>query len=320
MREGDLIVSGSPSDYEIVLQACRAISPQGYLIEVNESNRPAPLRGSNDQHRESIVPIYLEVRGKESVPTTTAQSTVLLEARSLRWAYALTTEPSANAYDRLQIGQMRKEGARFVVDNQYIPESVYLNSHPLLVNKVKTILQTAQASQQILGQYARSGCGFSHLIAANMAAALAPASIISDWQIYLRDWLNRLTEMLVSLFQLILPLANLQPPLASWVPAKDQIENAISYIKHRAEAQLQIWDALDHVQKAMEALIPLYGELREPEQPYERPEPSPGFIPVTPVSSQGSLIIRKCSCNAYYTVRPGQVDPGRCPNCVGKAK
>lgn len=320
IEENDLLVSGSPTDYEVVLRACRAVTPQGYFIEVNETNRPTPLKGSNDSHSEAVVPIYLEVRAKESISMATAQSLPLLECRALQWNYVLTTEPSGHALDSLQIGQMHREGTRFVKDTNYIPECMYLNSHPALMRKAKAITSVVGNLLGVSSQYAKSGIGISHLIAAVIASAVSPAAIIVNWQIQPRMWLQRLAEVLTAEYYLIQPLSTLL--LSSWVSAKDQIEDALTSIHRYAESQSQLWETLNRVEKAFESLIPLCKELREPTLPSQKPdEVEPLHEPVVSISQGTAVKIRKCpQCRALYSVHVGEIDPGLCPNCRSRTK
>jgi hypothetical protein len=325
LGEGDLLVSSSSVDYEITLKLCKAITPKGYIVEIDDTNRPIQLRGNNTQHSEIIVPIYLEVHPKQSVPFIPAQSAALAECCGLQRNYILTTNPSSSALDYLQIGQMRKEGTRFVADTYYIPECVYLNSHPILIDKAQRIISIVQESLDILRRYAGTEFGFSHLAAASMAAALASAAIVSDWKISPRAWIQRLLEVLVAMRHLIQPLASQR--LSTWVPAKDQLEDALNYVQQHYGNPSPLWETLDRVEKALTALQPLYRELREPIQPHEKPAAAPiGHIPVAPASGPGtpvprqgsepSIKIRRCQCGVHYTVRPGETDPGKCPKCL----
>ena len=329
LGEGDLLVSSSPIDYEIILKACKAITPKGYIIEIDDTNRPLPLRGSTAQHSEITVPIYIEIHPKQSLPFIPAQSAALAECRGLQWTYALTTNPSSSALDYLQIGQMRKEGTRFVSDIYYIPECVHLNSHPILINKVRSIISIAQGLLAILRRYAGTDFGFSHLAAAYMAAALAPVAIVSDWRIGSRVWIQRLLEVLVALRHLIQPLSSQR--LSNWVLAKDCLEDALNYVQQHHEIHPPLWETLDHAEKALTALQPLCEELREPTPLHEKPAAQPiGHIPVAPASGSGtpvfptgmepSIKIRRCQCGVHYTVRPGEIDHGKCPKCLASPR
>lgn len=321
MEENDLLVSGSERDYEVVLRACRAVTPKGYFVEVNETNRPTPLKGSNDAHSEAVVPIYLEVRAKEAIPMTAvaAQGEPLIECRALQWNYALATQPSAHALDALQIGQMRKDGIRFVKDTNYIPECVYLSSYPSLIRKAKEITSAADRLSEVASRYAKSGTGISHLIAAEIAMAIIRAAIIVNWQTQPRAWLQRLAEVLATEYHLIQPLSSLL--LSTWGAAQDQIRDALGCIQRYVESQSQLWETLDRIKKAVESLIPLCEELREPTQPFAKPEAEPSHEPVVAISQGTAVKIKRCpQCKALYSVHGGEIDPGFCPNCRSRTK
>jgi len=316
MGENDLVVSSSSEDYEAGLLACRAITSRGYIIEVDETNRPIPLRGRNSAHTEPIVPIFLEVREKRSIQTAPAQSVPLKECRGRQWSYALVTEPSTNASDWLQIGQMRKEGARFVQDTQYIPECLYLDSHPVLKEKIRAVVDAAQRVLEVLQRYAAQHLEISRLSAAMVVAALSPAAGIVHWRVHPYQWLQRLAEMLFVIEQLIQPWRSLS--LSNWTLTNDKIINAIRYFRDHAGSQISLWEALDRVEQAITALKPLCEELHEPAETPKLPETRLEHIPVASIEERTvAAVLKKCPrCNGQYTVRAGVPDPGVCPKCV----
>jgi len=254
LEEDDLQVSGSSTDYEITLRNCQAVTPRGYWVEVSEA---VSLQGSNDAHAGSVVPIHLGVSlEKEPVPLAPAQSQALLECRSLHWRYTLSCESEGSDRDWLPIGQMQKEGSRFVRDAGFIPECVHLNSHPALISTVEETRQKAGACLRELQNHIHAGL----VQAGVMAAAMVPAAVVVDWAAPPRAFLERLAEVLTAQ-QLLLWAVDKQV----WGRANDLIKEALDYIEENArydQDNVNWRVAFNRVKEALDALILVFRGLR----------------------------------------------------------
>lgn len=231
LGEDDLQVYGSESGYEISISRCRAITAQGYAMEIGISRPPVKMQGANDDHRSALVPIYLGIAmEKEAANAGSSQTGALLDRPALRWSYTLTTDPESSRFDWLQIGRMRREGQRYVRDEQFIPQCVFLKSHPSLVRMVMEINKEAKRGMGALDQATRvrsDGADVSPAwlaLVGVMVTALAPATIILDWDIHPRQYLERLIIVLKA-FAGLMPL--LEATNSNWVQANDRIQNAL---------------------------------------------------------------------------------------------
>lgn len=210
-----LQVFGSPRDYAVSLAQCQAVTSGGYLIHLESSSPPLTFQGSNETHRDSLVPLYVGVAvEKTEINTGSSQSGSLLDRPALGWKYRLATEPDSPRYDWLQIGRMQRGGQSFQRDDGYIPQCVHLHSHPALIEMARAITREAQDALTALEDATKARSDgqsvtleWLGLIGALMNP-LASAAVLLDWDAHPRAYMERLTATLRAYDSLLLLLEN----------------------------------------------------------------------------------------------------------------
>ncbi len=226
IEEDDFQVYGSNTGYELSLRYCQAITPQGYIVHIDVENA-INLQGSNDRHRDSIVPVYLGAAViKEPANTGSSQTGALLDRPVLQWKYRLSTEPNATDHDWIQVGRLRRDGQRFVRDEDYIPQCLHLRSHPALARMADEITQTADRALKSLERaYVTRNDGMEIsrdwlALMGVMVNALAPAAALIDREMHPRVYLQTLA-ILIRTYAGLMPL--LPNTNATWTQASDRI-------------------------------------------------------------------------------------------------
>jgi hypothetical protein len=280
MARDDLRVHGSPEDYEIALSRCKALTPGGFLVDVDEARPVEPLRGSTSRHRDAFVPIYLGVAlEKTSVAVAPARSAALLECRALCWNYVLSCEQDSAERDWLLVGRMRKDGSRFVRDDDFIPPCAHLRSHPSMEAVAREITRIAgDCIAGIEGQM-RGHRGGEFLAWRTMmgliAHGLAPAAVLVDWEAHPRSYLERLIGLLRGQAALINVV---EATDSRWRDANDRIQAALKHVADGEAQQDWFWgEAFRLVKEALIALVTLFGEI------------VPGASVETPAASTSSV-------------------------------
>jgi len=279
----DLVVTASPKDFEVRVLRLQAISPKGFWIEIDQMLQFTDL---NSNYTELTIPVYIVILPeRRSLPLAPAQGRALLETSGLQLSYTLTTHVPANALDSLMIARLQKQGSQFVLDTSYIPQCVYLNSHPHLVEQVETIVEVAGQAVEILRNYARSDFKVSHVLAANLAATFAALASIVDWRQSPYQYLQSVCHTLRAVNLQILPLGRLD--LAPWRDAENATRETWELLTRAfppSAYNAPLESLLTRVADAMKRVLPLLREFREP--PVELPRQplhDPRFGQVEPV-------------------------------------
>ncbi|MCS6862377.1 MAG: type VI secretion system baseplate subunit TssK [Abditibacteriales bacterium] len=270
------VVPSSTMTYRVTLRRCQAITPQGYWVDISDEESAPSFDLDKEQYLHTVVGVYLgvDVAEKKRQPMYPTRSSALIECQ-LRWRrYVLSFDRTADDVDWLPIGQIRNQGGELALDRDFIPECVYLNSHPQLIHKVKDIRDTAERGLETLERYTIATSPSVAVTAGQFAASLAPAAVAVDWQTRPRAYVERLISVLMAKYSLVTVLCPVNMGYRD--QALTAIENAVNYVQSNAESDLPLGAALDRIKAALETLIQLYGQL--PAAPVTRQEP----IPVRP--------------------------------------
>lgn len=226
LPQNALEVTSSDTSYRINLKYCKAITKNGYLINlINDIS----LQGGNDSRNDSLLPIYLGAAIRKEPCTTAPQSAPLLESGNLEWRCILSCETHSSLVDWIQIGQMKREGSRFILDEQFIPRCVFLNSHFALSRAACNICSSAERILEYLEGLILSKRGPSEIVArmllAQFATLLTPAAVIVNWEISPADYLERLLGVLRGMRAL---LHVVDARNAAWTNASDALNVAMT--------------------------------------------------------------------------------------------
>jgi len=201
LGDQDLVVSGSKTDYEVSLRACKAFTKHGRLVELTRGGETLTLQGSNEDRPDQLVPIYVGVSIQKQPFSAGASQSGAIDQRSLlRSRLKLAHEPESADYEWLQIGRMRRVGACFERDENYIPHCLHINSHPSMRQITSDIALAAQ--DVIKAIYENAERGGEGSTAKSMAAAfitsIAPAAVILNGDMHPRAYLERLAIVIES--------------------------------------------------------------------------------------------------------------------------
>lgn len=274
MPSGSLVVTSSAKDFEVRLSQLRAITPEGFWIEISDT---LILQDVNTQYTDLEIPIYVCIEtNKRSSPLAASQARSLAEVNALRMNYLLASRQPAHALDALQIARLVKKGTQFVLDENYIPPCVRLNSHPNLIQAVQRIIDTAKKAVDHLRQYACKDFKISHVLAATIAIPLSALETVVDWRQSPYAYLERAGCAMRQLRLLIQPLMKLS--LSEWTSAEKALleawESFIAVGTPNASS-LPLHQLLGKVQDALNKLTPLLKQLKEPPPEHHREEQSP---------------------------------------------
>lgn len=286
MPEGSLVVTPSSKDFEVRLAQLRALTPDGFWIEVQDM---LVFQDLNTQYTGLEIPIYLCIEAnKRSLPLAASQTRALAEVNALQMNYFLATHRPAHALDALQIARLTKKGSEFRLDESYIPPCVCLNSHPTLITAVQRIADVAQKAVELIRlEYACKDFKISHVLAAAIAQPLSELEIVIDWSQSPFTYLERAGRSLRQLHLLIQPLMKLN--LSPWNDAENALREAwesLARVGTPNASSLPLHQLLEGVENALNKLIPLLKQLREPPPEYRSREPEvrvEGHRVVTPV-------------------------------------
>jgi hypothetical protein len=201
LGDSDLVVSGSKSDYEVSLRACKAFTKHGRLVELSRGGEALTLQGSNEDRPDQLVPIYVGVSiEKQSFAAGASQSGAIDQRYLMRSRLKLAHEPESADYEWLQIGRMRRAGACFERDEYYIPHCMHINSHPAMRQITGDITLAAQdLIKAIYENTERAGEGSTaKAMAAAFISSIAPAAVILNGDMHPRAYLERLAIVIES--------------------------------------------------------------------------------------------------------------------------
>ncbi len=229
IEEDDFQVYGAASNYEVSLRYCKAITPRGYIVDIDTENALS-LKGSNDQHPGALVVVYLGVAVvKLPANTGSSQTGALLDRPVLQWVYELNTACASGDYDWIEVGRMRREGQAFVRDESYFPPCVSLRSYPALRRISGEITRTAERALHSLRRATEARADGSEVsqawlaLVGTMAATLAPAAVLLDRNMSPLAYLERLATVMRG-YHALLPLL---PKADGWTSASDLLREVM---------------------------------------------------------------------------------------------
>lgn len=312
MDEKSLKVNSSDQDYEIVITHCRAFSPNGYPIHIAESLSHS---NTNNSHSEGMVPIYLGVSvEKESLPHAPSYSRSLVEGSSLIRHYKLTTDREDSEYDWLLIGFLRKGGSRYILDEEYIPECLYLESHPQLIRMADSICHTARQALGLLQKFLSRDLGSRGWVqpyTGILANAIAPATVVINWRSSPRAYIERLTIVLEALrTEIYLIREDLAAShRQAWVQAHDLLESTLERIhrESRPNSDMDYGKVLSEIEKSLQAFIKMVEVL---------PQDKPRIVNTPPAEVGSHEPVTSLDAEKTSSSRPA--DEGRGKFTIGR--
>jgi hypothetical protein len=234
IADEELQVFGSGTDYSVAVSGCKAVSRQGYIIDIGRNRPPVTLSKSNDAHTSSVVPIYLGVAvQKETANAGPSQTGALLDRPILRWKYVLDTDPSSPQFDWILIGRMKRDGQRFVRDDGFIPQCVHLRSYPAMIRISNEITAIARKALLALKQATRARSDGKNAtidwqaLIGTFVTSLTPATVLLDWETHPRAYLERLLIAIQNYF-VLLPLVQAANP--NWQQAYDRVQRVMALL------------------------------------------------------------------------------------------
>lgn len=264
-------VQSSDTVYRFTLRNCRALTPQGYWVDLGDQGPSLDL--NSQHHLGEVVKLYLGVATdeKDSRDLAPARSSALVECRS-RWRhYVLDHDNTGDNCDYLQIAQVLNRDGTLAPDASYLPDCRYLASHPQLVREAKEIEALARTGLAKLAEYTpETAPADVSALAGRLAGGLGGAAVIADWQARPVAYVERLCSVLSS----VQGVACLCPAETGFRDdALNAIGDALEFVRANAEAGLPLGPTLQRIKRALELLTKLFQHLVIAQPPSPPPPP-----------------------------------------------
>jgi len=288
------LVASSPSTYRLTLRRFQALTPGGYWVCIGDDEFSPTLDLDRQRYLETVAPISIGVdtRAKESRAHQPTQSSALLECRS-RWPkYALGAADTIDGCDCIKIAEVMNSGGELVLNPDFIPDCVFLSSHPRLVRAVKEHRELAGQGLGILSKPQDN----VRDIAGQFAAVLASASALVDLRARPYAYIERMAGVL----QANRMLAAIRQQTGIGDQTVNVLDEALKYVQGGDAQGLWLGPAAQWITDALRKLNELYANLQaEVLRPIAEPQPMDSrMIPG-----------REINKATLRTDEPGRLDP-----------
>ena len=214
--------------YSVSARGCFAVAEGGHIIDIPDE-RGLAVEGLIEA-RTATVPLYVGVSVVERAPEPELYPSVntgLLQCAGRRRQYLLATDNNDDSMDWIQIAQFVKTGSGLAIDQEYIPDCVFMSSHALQWGLQEEIQGLAKESLDSLEK--NSGDAIQVFsVAAALAGSIGPAARLVNGQIHPRAYVDRLAGIFVAQqTQLrVLPKIN----LAIYTETINQLRDTLAYL------------------------------------------------------------------------------------------
>ena len=205
LDDADLIASSNTSDpsqmdLTVRLLQCRAITPKGYLVSISpeDAEEEEGLVCTLERFAETY--LWVGVGEMQGYPGLGNEAGV--RKRRYRLATQDQKQSGEECLDWLTIGRIGRNGGTLGLDNEFIPECVYLDSHPVLWRKVEAIQGCAEAGYQVLYDQARAGQFHSEAFAHPLSIAMTVIETNLSPRLYLERLISVLKTLTLLQFRL----------------------------------------------------------------------------------------------------------------------
>jgi hypothetical protein len=262
------LVASTPTTYRLTLRRFQALTPGGYWVCIGDDELSPTLDLDRQRYLETVVPICVGVdtRTKESRAHQPTQSSALLECRSLWPKYVLGAGDTVDGCDCTKIAEVMNSGGELVLNLDFIPDCIFLSSHPRLVRAVKEHRDLAAEGLRVLSKVADN----VRDIAGQFAAALAPAAPLVDWRARPYAYIERMAGVL----QANKMLAAMRQEAGFRDDVINTVDDALSYAQGGDSAGFWLGPATQKITDALAKLVQLYANLK-PETVRAVAEPQP---------------------------------------------
>jgi hypothetical protein len=243
--------------FSVTVRGCFGVAEQGSIIEIPDS-RESIVRGTLEAQEGEMVPLFVGVAfvpqsGDSEAPTARGAH----HWETLARPYILAASDTAPDYDWLQIAQFIKTPSGLQVDENYIPECLFLNSHARLCDARDRIKLLAHEGLKILQDNAALNAAPQvYSTAAALAASLGLAAQSVNGQVHPRDYIDRLAGVLAAQRAQILILP--RPNDRAHGAAEQQINTTLNYL---SGGEWTLGEALRQIIECFQCLLRLYPPL-----------------------------------------------------------
>ena len=244
--------------YSVVVRGCLAVGRQGRIIEIPDDPALA-LRGTLEA-RAGRVPLFVGSSLVERASEPHLHSSVdtgLLGCRGLRPAYRLSSDDGDDTVDWVQIAQFEKTASGLSLDRSFIPETMFLSSHPGQWRAQQELRAQARQALDLLVQHS-SAAVQRYAAAAALAGSLGPLAGVVDGNLSPRIYLSGVGGILLA--QRIQLLALPSPGLRIYQDTLDQLGDTLNYLE---TADWAMGQAFGMARECLDRLIQLYPPLLE---------------------------------------------------------
>jgi hypothetical protein len=171
----------------VTLTECQAILPDGAIADITTGPGVSPLSAEYAHGNEGDSAFVFLARGlqKERIDAGTAASPS--DIPYLHIQYDLFVSATDNSRSALAVGRLKRENGAFVLDSDYIPPCLYLDSHWVLQEYVKkAITRACTCIDKSFGHNILDEHRLKLLI-----STLIPISFILDWKISPEAYLEK---------------------------------------------------------------------------------------------------------------------------------
>ena len=255
LQKDDLRVDPRVDREEVVLRACRALLPGGYIVDIEASPERSPMTSvvSRENPNERLFVCLSRSADKVTVPGQTAENPRPYGYR--RWKYDLAcTEKEAPG--SLAIGRLRKTRVGFELDNSFVPKCLYLQSHWRLVELVQGVLRLARQCLEA----SRENNVIPGDRLERMVTAMVPVTIVLDWRVSPQSYLERILIMLRLHAELLPTVSAIDERIKELVAVVKELEASAP----KSPEDVVDWYAfLTGSENALRRLIDFYGAKRD---------------------------------------------------------
>ena len=291
--------------FSVSVRGCFAVADNGHIIDIPD-DRSLAIEGMIEA-RTATVPLYVGVSVVERASEPElypSVSTGLLQCGGRRRQYLLATDNSDDGYDWAQVAQFVKTASGLAIDQEYIPECMFMSSHALQWEMQEQVQALAKESLDALEKNSSEAIQV-FTTAAALAGSIGPAARLVNGKIHPRAYVDRLTGIFVSQQTQLRALPKIN--LAIYTETLNQLRDTLAYLDG---GDWTMGQALVMARECFERILKLYPpllkELGKIAAPMERVSVGHETVVAAPTPPQSQGLARNGQPPASQEVAPAQ--------------
>ena len=241
--------------FSVSVRGCFAVAENGHIIDIPDE-RSLAVEGMIEA-RTATVPLYVGVSVVERASEPELYPSVntgLLQCGGRRRQYVLATDNSEDSMDWVQVAQFIKTASGLAIDQEYVPDCVFMSSHALQWGMQEEIQALAKDALDALEKNSSEAIQV-FTVAAALAGSIGPAARLVNGKIAPRAYMDRLTGIFVSQQTQLRTLPKIN--LAIYTETLNQLRDTLDYL----DADWTMGRALIMARECFERILKLYPPL-----------------------------------------------------------